>query len=50
MFVDTAMIRQQRVTALQQEADELCAMVTSSPNTARKNAKLPNENRKNPSA
>jgi hypothetical protein len=43
MLVDTAMIRQHRVTDLQQEADELCAIVKSSRNTARKNAKLRNE-------
>jgi four helix bundle protein len=50
MLVDTGMIRQQRVTNLQQEADELCSIVISSRNTARKNAKLRTESRKNPAA
>jgi four helix bundle protein len=50
MLVDTGIIRQQRVTNLQQEADELCSIVISSRNTARKNAKLRTESRKNPAA
>jgi four helix bundle protein len=39
MLVETGMIRQQRVTNLQREADELCAIIATSRNTARKNAK-----------
>jgi four helix bundle protein len=39
MLVDTGMIRQEKVTRLQQEADELCAIIAASRNTARKNAK-----------
>jgi four helix bundle protein len=39
MLVDTGMIRQEKVTRLQQEADELCAIIAASRKTARKNAK-----------
>jgi hypothetical protein len=41
MLVDTGMIRQQRVSSLQREADELCAIIASSRNVARKNASRP---------
>src|SRR5438105_13659670 len=35
MLVDTGMISQQRVSKLQGEADELCAIIVTSRNTAR---------------
>jgi four helix bundle protein len=38
-LVDTGMIPRQRASELQREADELCAIVITSRNTARKNAK-----------
>jgi four helix bundle protein len=37
MLVDTGMIRQQRVSNLQREVGELCAVLVASRNTARKN-------------
>jgi hypothetical protein len=37
--VDAGMIRQQRVSHLQREVDELCAIIVTSRNTARKNIK-----------
>jgi four helix bundle protein len=40
MLVDTGMVRRQRVTSLQEEANELCAIIVASRKTARKNAKL----------
>jgi four helix bundle protein len=46
MLVDTGMLRQQRVTSLQQEADELCAVILTSRNTARRNAKPRTEGEK----
>ena len=39
MLVDAGMIRQRRVSHLQREADELCAIIVTSRNTARKNVK-----------
>jgi four helix bundle protein len=39
MLVDAGMIRQQRVSHLQREVDELCAIIVPSRNTARKNIK-----------
>jgi four helix bundle protein len=39
MLVDAGMIRQQRVSHLQLEVDELCAIIVTSRNTARMNVK-----------
>jgi hypothetical protein len=46
MLVDTGMIRQGRVSSLQTEAGELCAIIVASRNTARKNLRSQTEGQK----
>ena len=46
MLVDTGMIRQRRVSSLQTEAGELCAIIVASRNTARKNLRSQTEGQK----
>ena len=46
MLVDTGMIRQRRVSSLQTEAGELCAIIVASRNTARKNLRSQREGQK----